>query len=59
MVYSVLVAHCHELEHQQGYWVLGNHLAQYWRHNLTCRVSRGGDSALESVPSVPCIFVNC
>ena len=42
VVYSVLVAHCYELEHYQGRWVLGSHLAECWRHILICRVSRGG-----------------
>ena len=53
MVYSVLGAHCYELEHQKGCWVLGSHLAQCWRHNLICRVSRGGNNTLENVPGVP------
>ena len=53
MVYSVLVAHFHELQHQQGCWVFGSHLVQCWRHVLIGRVSRGSDIALESIPSVP------
>ena len=59
MVKSVLVVHYHELEHQQGRWLFESHVAQGWRHSLICRVSKGGDSALESVSSVPCIFVDC
>ena len=52
MVYSVLVAHFYELEYQQGHWVLGSHSVLTWRYCLICRVSRGGNNALESLPSV-------
>ena len=59
VVYNVLVAYFHELEYQQGCWVLGSHLAQCWRHYLIYRVSRGGDNTFESVPSIPYIFMSC
>ena len=59
MVSSVLVVHCQELEHQQGRWLVESHLVRGWGHSLICRVSKGSDSALESVSSVPYIFVNC
>ena len=59
MVYSVLVAHYHELKHQQVCWVLGTHLFLCWRYSQIYRVSMGSDNAMESAPGIVCIFVSC
>ena len=40
----------------KGRWVLGSYLVLCWRHSLICRVSRGRDSTLESIISLPCIL---
>ena len=57
MVYTVLVAHCHEFEHHRGQKVLDSYWVLCWRHKLIYRVSRDRNNTLESVPSIPYIFV--
>ena len=53
MVYSVLVVHCHELEHHKGCCLLVSNLVQCWRHIPICRVFKGGDNAFGEYPKQP------